>query len=204
MGSGRIEKMKQDVPTTVGAASSRPRNRTYRKRRLLRLLALLLAAFALLSAAWYLTAYRPYDAYVSALRAQPGWREAPALPECGVDGEDYTCNVARPGFLSWTGNLGISLPALTLENGEEVVFTESLLIRPRMTGEPELGVILYEYDFRENGVTCASRQLYITAAGEYHPYGDGAEDAANEALLAARRESVEALLSRAQEIWSLP
>ena len=186
--------MKQDVPTTVGAASSRPRNRTYRKRRLLRLLALLLAAFALLSAAWYLTAYR----------AQPGFQEDPGFPECGVDGEDYTCNVARPGFLSWTGNLGISLPALTLENGEEVVFTESLLIWPRMTGEPELGVILYEYDFRENGVTCASRQLYITAAGEYHPYGDGAEDAANEALLAARRESVEALLSRAQEIWSLP
>lgn len=204
MGSGRIEKMKQDVPTTVGAASSRPRNRTYRKRRLLRLLALLLAAFALLSAAWYLTAYRPYDAYVSALRAQPGWREAPALPECGVDGKGYTCNVARPGFLHWTGNLGIGMPNLVLENGEGVGFTDSLIIWPRMTGEPELGVILYEYDFRENGVTCASRQLYITAAGEYRPYGDGAEDAANARLLEEHRENVETLLSRAREIWGMP
>lgn len=196
--------MKQDVPTTVGAASSRPRNRTYRKRRLLRLLALLLAAFALLSAAWYLTAYRPYDAYVSALRAQPGWREAPALPECGVDGKGYTCNVARPGFLHWTGNLGIGMPNLVLENGEEVGFTDSLIIWPRMTGEPELGVILYEYDFRENGVTCASRQLYITAAGEYRPYGDEAEDAANARLLEEHRENVETLLSRAREIWGMP
>ena len=204
MGSGRIEKMKQDVPTTVGAASSRPRNRTYRKRRLLRLLALLLAAFALLSAAWYLTAYRPYDAYVSALRAQPGWREAPALPECGTDGEGYSCNVARPGFLHWTGNLGIGMPNLVLENGEEVGFTDSLIIWPRMTGEPELGVILFEYDFQDGGVTCASRQLYITAAGEYRPYGDPGEDAANARLLAARRENVETLLSRSREIWDLP
>ena len=73
-----------------------------------------------------------------------------------------------------------------------------------MTGEPELGVILYEYDFRENGVTCASRQLYITAAGEYRPYGDPGEDAANARLLAARRENVETLLSRSREIWDLP
>ena len=170
----------------------------------LKLLALLLAAFALLSAAWYLTAYRPYDTYVEALRAQPGWRETPALPECGTDGEGYSCNVARPGFLHWTGNLGIGMPNLVLENGEEVGFTDSLIIWPRMTGEPELGVILFEYDFQDGGVTCASHQLYITAAGEYRPYGDPADDTANEALLEEHRENVEALLSRAREIWGLP
>ena len=158
----------------------------------------------MLSAAWYLTAYRPYDAYVSALRAQPGWREAPALPECGVDGKGYTCNVARPGFLHWTGNLGIGLPALTLENGEEAVFTDSLIIWPRMTGEPELGVILYEYDVQEGGVTCTGHQLYIAPDGTYIPYGDAAEDAANQAVLAAHRENVETLLSRAREIWGIP
>ena len=184
----------------VPAEDARPRS----PRCLLRLLALLLAAFALLSAVWYVTAYRPYDDYVEALRAQPGFREDPGFPECGVDGEGCTCNVARPGFLHWTGNLGIGLPALTLENGEEAVFTDSLIIWPRMTGEPELGVILYEYDVQEDGVTCASRQLYITAAGEYIPYGDEAEDAANQAVLAAHRENVETLLSRAREIWGMP
>ena len=170
----------------------------------LKLLALLLAAFTLLSAVWYVTAYRPYDAYVEALRAQPGFREDLGFPECGVDAEGYTCNVARPGFLSWTGNLGISLPALTLENGEEVVFTDSLIIWPRMTGEPELGVILYEYGFQEGGVTCTGHQLYITPEGDYLPYGDEAEDAANEAVLEAHRENVEALLARARTIWGLP
>ena len=35
-------------------------------------------------------------------------------------------------------------------------FTDSLLIWPRMTGEPELGVLLFEYDFQEDGVTCAT------------------------------------------------
>lgn len=175
-----------------------------KKNGLLLLLAMLLVAFALLSAVWYVTAYRPYDAYVSALRAQPGWREDPGFPECGVDGEGCTCNVARPGFLHWTGNLGIGLPALTLENGEEVVFTDSLLIWPRMTGEPELGVILYEYDVQEDGVTCTGHQLYIAPDGTYIPYGDAAEDAANQAVLAAHRENVETLLSRAREIWGIP
>ena len=157
------------------------------RRRFPRLLALLLAALALLSGAWYFTACRPYDAYVEALRTQPGFREDPAFPGCGVDAEGYTCNVARPAFLHWTGNLGIGLPALTLENGEEAVFTDSLLIWPLMTGEPELGVILYEYDVQEGGVTCTGHQLYIAPDGTYIPYGDAAEDAANQAVLAAHR-----------------
>ena len=174
------------------------------RRRFLRLLALLLAAFALLSGAWYFTAYRPYDAYVEALRTQPGFREDPAFPGCGVDAGGYTCNVARPAFLHWTGNLGIGLPALTLEDGEEVVFTDSLIIWPHLFEEPELGVILYEYDFQEGGVPCASRQLYITAAGEYRPYGDAAEDAANARLLEEHRENVTRLLDRAGEEWGIP
>ena len=184
----------------IPAEDARPRS----PRRLIRLLALLLAAFALFSAVWYVTAYQPYDDYVEALRAQPGFREDPGFPECGVDGEGYSCNVARPGFLHWTGNLGIGLPALTLENGEEVVFTDSLLIWPRLFGAPETGVILYEYDVRADGVTCTGHQLYITPEGEYIPYGDRAEDADNEALLTEHRENVETLLSRAREIWGIP
>ena len=169
--------------------------------RFLRLLALLLAAFALLSGIWYFTAYRPYDVYVEALRAQPGFQEDPGFPECGIDGEGYTCNVARPGFLHWTGNLGIGLPSLVLENGEEVGFTDSLIIWPHLFGEPELGVILYEYDFQAGGVNCTGRQLYIMAAGEYLPYGDTAEDAANAQLLEEHRENVTRLLDRARTIW---
>ena len=187
-----------------GIPAENAQGRPHNPRRFLRLLALLLAAFALLSAAWYVTAYRPYDDYVEALRAQPGWREDPGFPECGVDGEGYTCNVARPGFLRWTGNLGIGLPALTLEDGEEAVFTDSLIIWPHIFGAPELGMILYEYDFQEDGVSCTGHQLYITPEGDYIPYGDGAEDAVNQAVLAAHRENVETLLNRAQEIWGLP
>ena len=174
------------------------------RRRFLRLLALLLAAFALLSGAWYFTAYRPYDAYVEALRTQPGFREDPAFPGCGVDAGGYTCNVARPAFLHWTGNLGIGLPALTLEDEEVVVFTDSLIIWPHLFEEPELGVILYEYDIQADGVICASHQLYITAAGEYRPYGDAAEDAANARLLEEHRENVTRLLDRAGEVWGIP
>ena len=192
------------MKAAAGAAISRPQVRTHRKRRLLRLPALLLTAFALFSAVWYFTACRPYDAYVSALRAQPGFQEDPAFPACGTDDEGYSCNVARPGFLSWTGNLGVGLPALTLESGEEIGYTDSLLIWPRRFGEPEAGVILYEYDFQPGGVSCIGHQLYITPEGEYIPYGDAAEDAANRLLLEARREHVEALLARAQAIWELP
>ena len=47
-------------------------------------------------------------------------------------------------------------------------------------------------------------QLYIAPDGTYIPYGDAAEDAANQAVLAAHRENVETLLSRAREIWGIP
>ena len=85
-----------------------------------------------------------------------------------------------------------------------MLFTDSLIIWPRMTGEPELGVILYEYDVQEGGVTCTGHLLYIAPDGTYIPYGDAAEDAANQAVLAAHRENVETLLSRAREIWGIP
>ena len=52
-------------------------------------------------------------------------------------------------------------------------------------------MILYEYDVQEDGVTCTGHQLYITPEGAYLPYGDAAEDAANQAVLAAHRENVE-------------
>lgn len=175
-----------------------------KKNGLLLLLAMLLVAFALLSAVWYVTAYRPYDTYAEALRAQPGWREDPGFPECGTDGEGYSCNVARPSFLHWTGNLGIGLPNLVLENGEEIGFTDSLIIWPKGGGETEQGVILYEYDFQADGVTCAGRQLYITAGGKYLPYGEAAEDAANAQLLEEHRENVDRLLDRARNIWGIP
>lgn len=41
---------------------------------------------------------------------------------------------------------------------------------------------------------------YLTA---YRPYGDPADDTANEALLEEHRENVEALLARAREIWGM-
>lgn len=197
--------MSEAEVTSLPAAAESIRAKKCRcLRRAAGMLALLLAAFALLSGIWYFTAYRPYDAYMEALRAQPGWREAPALLECGTDGKGYSCNVARPGFLHWTGNLGIGMPNLVLENGEEIGFTDSLIIWPKGGGKAEQGVILYEYDFQADGVTCAGRQLYITAAGEYLPYGDPAEDAANTQLLEEHRENVDRLLDRARSIWGLP
>ena len=51
--------MRKDV-IPVEDAQGGPRS----PRRFLRLLALLLAAFALLSAVWYFTSYRPYDVYM--------------------------------------------------------------------------------------------------------------------------------------------
>ena len=62
-------------------------------------------------------------------------------------------------------------------------------------------MILYEYDFQADGVTCAGRQLYITAGGKYLPYGEAAEDAANAQLLEEHRENVTRLLDRARTIW---
>lgn len=184
----------------TGAAEKKPR----RRKLLVRLGLGLCAAFLAVSAVWYGTAYRPYEEYLEACRELPDWKEEDAFRGAGRDAEGFSLNVKRPGFLSWTGNLGLSMPALATEDGEEVLFTDALIIWPLAGGGTEQGVILYEYEVDEEGVSCTGHQLYIDREGNYLPYGDAAEDAANQALLESRRETVQTLLDRARDIWGLP
>ncbi len=93
----------------------------------------------------------------------------------------------RPGFLHWTGNLALSAPNIRLENGEEIWFTDALIIWPLSGGGTEQGVILYEYELHQDGADCISRQLYITPEGDYIPWGDEAEDRVNAATGSTRR-----------------
>ena len=46
------------------------------------------------------------------------------------DEAGYSFTVKRPGFLHWTGNLALSAPNIRLENGEEIWFTDALIIWP--------------------------------------------------------------------------
>lgn len=166
--------------------------------------ALLCGALIAVSILWYFTAYRPYDRYAEALRTLPGWQENPTSPESGNDEAGYSFTVKRPGFLNWTGNLALGAPNIRLENGEEIWFTDTLIIWPLSGGGTEQGVILYEYELRQDGADCASRQLYITPEGDAIPWGDEAEDRVDEALLAEHRNTVEALLDRARMLWGVP
>ena len=166
--------------------------------------ALLCGVLIAASILWYFTAYRPYDRYAEALKTLPGWQESEVSRESGSDEAGYSFTVKRPGFLHWTGNLALSAPNIRLENGEEIWFTDALIIWPLSGGGTEQGVILCEYGLRRDGADCVSRQLYITPEGDYIPWGDEAEDLANEALLAEHRDTVETLLDRARTLWDLP
>ncbi len=168
-------------------------------RRLCIVVAVLLAGLLIFSAVWYLTACRAYGRYMERCRSLPVWEEE-FMRGYGSDAAGYNYNVKRPDFGSWTGNLGLGMPSIALENGEEIPYTDSLILWPSADGEWEIGAILYTY--REDGdeIACTGHQLYIDTAGSYIPYGD-ASDADNAALLEEHRENVTLLLERARELW---
>ena len=159
----------------------------------------ILAGLLIFSMVWYLTAYRAYDGYMERCRSLPVWQEE-FIRGYGSDAAGYNYNVKRPDFGSWTGNLGLGMPCLVLENGEEIPYVDELILWPHAEDEWEIGVILYTYDQNGEEIICTGHQLYIDAAGNYLPHGDAA-DADSAALLEEHRENVMLLLERARDLW---
>ena len=100
-----------------------------------------------------------------------------------TDAERYDYSVKYPDYLTFTGNLCVGLPA----EGDDP-FTDFLVIWPKAFGGCEYGVSLREDD--------AEYQIYIRADGS-------AVRPEDQALVDRHRQTVEALLQRAEEMWDL-
>lgn len=159
----------------------------------------LIVAFGAVSLAWYLTAYRAYDTYVEALSEQYETEKVSAYGVYAVDEEGYSYYIKRPGFLSWTGNLSVSVPSRKLSNGETLLYVDSLIIWPAKDG-CEIGALLYTYEKDDTGILSTGHQFYISNRGAYIPQNDDS-DAEKRQILEERRTSVTIMLEKCFAIW---
>ena len=103
------------------------------------------------------------------------------------DGYDYL--VKYPGYLSFTGNLSIGLPA-TNDNP----FTDALIIWPKVGGKYEFGALLYEKD--ETGKLATEYQIYIDANGN-------ALSGEYQEIVEKHKDSIQELFAKADERWNI-
>lgn len=153
------------------------------KRKAVRAVLCIVAVFLLINVCWYLWRMSRYGSYSRGMEENvfSSWI-VPRYLYTDADGYEYS--VKYPGYLSLTGNLCVSFPAL-----DDNYFTDSLIIWPKVSGDYEYGVILSDGD--------ASYQIYIHADGSaVHP-----EDSA---VTERKQDDIKTLLQRAEQMWNLP
>ncbi len=152
------------------------------RKTVLRIALCLLALFILINAVWFIWRTVKYGAYCKGLEKNEfaTWI-VPRYKHTDADGFDY--NVKYPEYLSFTGNLGVGSPG----EGDNL-FTDGLIIWPKVSGGYEYGVMIMEED--------QGFQIYIHADGSA-VYPKDSE------VVARNQERISALLRRAEEMWDL-
>ncbi len=98
--------------------------------------------------------------------------------------DGYSYSIKYPNYLSTTGNLGLTLPS----DYNEALYTDSLIIWPKLDGSYEYGVILYDDD--------VEWQIMVDASGR-------ALDSQYDEVIEAHAENVALLFEKANEQWDL-
>ena len=140
------------------------------------------ALFILLNAGWYVWRTVKYGSFSEGMEENyfTTWI-VPRYIHTDANGYDY--NVKYPDYLSFTGNLSVGLPST-----DENMFTDGLIIWPKLSGGYEYGVFLNE--------GAENYQVYINADGSA-VYPEDSE------IVVRHQENIDALLSRAEEMWDL-
>lgn len=124
--------------------------------------------FAAYNVFWFVKVYQPYDAYADEMQVFT------ARQSYHFEEGDFVYNVKRPGYLSYTGNLGISYMDDSV----------ALLIWPGKEETETYGIMLPD------------DHCYIDKEGKaIHP-----EQAA---LISANQEKIQTLLQKAEERWHI-
>jgi hypothetical protein len=152
------------------------------KRKLITVSAILIGLFLLVNIVWYVWRNITYSQYIKAMT--PNSYSSIIVPRYYLrDSDGYDFNVKYPDYLSFTGNLGVGIPSI-----DENLFTDALMIWPKMGGGYEYGALLYEGD---NGY-----QVYIDANGN-------AIDKVFDEVVARHRDNIESLLIKADVMWDI-
>ena len=152
------------------------------KKTVLRAVLCVLVLFALINIGWYVWRTARYGPYTKGMEKNEisTWI-VPRYKYSDADGFDY--GVKYPDYLSFTGNMSVGLPAT-----DENPFTDFLIIWP----EPFRG---YTYGAALT-VDEEPYQIYINADGS-------AVDPGDSEVVTRCQETINVLLSRAEEMWDL-
>jgi hypothetical protein len=101
-----------------------------------------------------------------------------------TDDEGYDYLVKYPDYLSFSGNMSVGLPAVN-----ENPFRDALNIWPKINGQYELGVLLYDADGSQYAV-------YIDDDGN-------ALSEEDKEAVSRHKEAIKDLLNKADEKWSI-
>ena len=152
------------------------------KKKVIRIVLCILVFFVLINVFWYAWRMEKYGAYSKEMEENvfSTWI-VPRYIYTDVNGYDYS--VKYPNYLSFTGNLCVGLPTT-----DDYMFSDCLIIWPRLLGGYEYGISLNEGD--------ESFSIYIHADG-IAVYPEDSE------VVARNQEVIDDLLSRAKEMWNL-
>lgn len=143
---------------------------------------LILVNFIVLNVVWYVWRMVKYDPYSKGMKKNvfSTWI-VPRYTYSDADRFDY--GVKYPDYLSFTGNLSVGLPTT-----DEDVFTDFLIIWPGVFRGYQYGVSISEGD--------EDLQIYINADGS-------AVFPEDSDVVIRNQETINTLLSRAEEMWDL-
>ncbi len=157
------------------AASQHP---TFRKAA--RVVCLLAVIFLLLNAIWFAWRAVKYGAYSDGMAESPF--SSILVPRYVDSGDGYNYSVKYPDYLSFIGNLSVSIAS-----SEEELYSDALIIWPNVDGSYEFGLILYDE---------AEWQIYVDASGR-------ALDPQYDDIVAQHQENVDFLFAQAYTLWEL-
>ena len=152
------------------------------KNKVLRAVLGILVLFVLINAGWLIWRTVKYGSYIRGMEKNvfATWI-VPRYQYTDAEGYDY--GVKYPEYLSLTGNMSVGLPTT-----EDNWFTDFIIIWPKLFGGYEYGVSISEGN--------QDYQIYINADGS-------AVNPEDSKLVADNQETIQELLTRAQQMWEL-
>ncbi len=101
-----------------------------------------------------------------------------------TDNEGFSYSVKYPDYLSFTGNLAISMPSEDYD-----YFSDSLIIWPTLLKGYEYGLILYDEENNEYMIEIDENQ--------------NPKESENEEIINEHKDNIKILFNKANEVWNL-
>ncbi len=150
-------------------------------KKVIKIVCILLVIFCLLNILWYCWRANKYGVYSEGMSETEF--SSFVVPKYLDSSDGYNYSVKYPDYLSFTGNLALSVPS-----EDDNPFTDSLIIWPNVDGSYEYGIILYEGE--------DEWQIYVDENGQ-------ALDPQYDEVIENHQENVDLLFEKANERWDL-